>query len=239
MKKLILLIITTLLSSSCKNDLKEPTNNRFVITGNIKGITDNSKVYLKTKESGVLIVVDSTTTDNESFTFKGTIDKPTVYGIFIKDVKGAIGIFMENDTIIIKASKDSLSSFKILNSSINNEYSDFLQKSNQIISKMNTLFPAFQKARAENDVEKLKIINKKMQVINDENTSFALSYAKQHPNSYISAMALHSVLRIPTINKDTIRAIYTHFSDYVKKGNFAIETAHFLEASKKQDTIQK
>jgi len=238
MKKLLLFIITVLLFYSCKRNIEKDTTDNFSITGTIKITFNNSNVYLKTQENGILVMLDSTTIENGKFEFKGSINKPVVYGIFIDSIKGTIGIFMENKAITIEAYEDSLSSSKISGSKTNNDYLNFVRQSNQIISKMNVLFPVFQKARAENDVEKLEIINAKMQAINDENTSFALSYAKQHPDSYISAMALHSTLRVPSIHRDTILKIYDNFSDFVKKGDFAVETLQFLETSRKNDSIK-
>ncbi len=239
MKKLLPFIVIALLLYSCKKDPEKDTVDNFSISGTIKSTFNNSNVYLKTQENGILVVLDSTTVINGEFAFKGHVNKPVVYGIFIDSIKDAIGIFMENKAITIEAYKDSLSSSKISGSQTNSDYLNFVHQSNQIISKTNVLFPTFQKARAENDVEKLEIINAKMQAINDENTSFALNYAKQHPNSYISAMALHSTLRVPSIHRDTILKIYDNFSDFVKKGDFAIETVLFLETSKKNDSIQK
>ncbi len=238
MKKITLFIITTLLLYSCKKSSEKINSDSFNIVGSIKNISNDKKVYLKTQENGILTILDSTIIKNGKFEFKGRVEKPMIYGVFIDSVKDAIGIFIENKTITIEAYKDSLASSKISGSNTNDDYLDFVKQSNLIISKMNLLFPAFQKARAENDVEKLEDINNKMQAINDENTVFALHYAKQHPDSYISAMALQSVLSIPSIHRDTISKIYNRFSTYVKKGDFAIETALFLENSKKRDSIQ-
>ncbi|HHC80919.1 MAG TPA: DUF4369 domain-containing protein [Flavobacteriia bacterium] len=237
MKNFLLYILTSFLFFSCQENLKDAKANRFVISGTIQGIEDATKVYLETRESGVLLILDSTTIRNGKFRFEGTIDKPSVYGILIEDVKGTIGILMENKNISIEAYKDSLSSSKIVGSNTNDEYLNFVHQSNQIVSKMNVLFPVFQKARSENDVKVLDSINKKMQAINNQNTAFALHYARQHPNSYVGAIALHSVIRVPTISKDTILKIYSHFSDSIKRGDFAIETLHFIQTSTKRDSI--
>ena len=140
----------------------------FIINGDIEKSFNGSKVFLKTQESGVLIVLDSTIIKNGTFEFTGNIGKPEVYGIFIDSIKEAIGLFMENTTITIIANIKDLSSSKITGSKTNDDYLDFIKISNQIISEMNILFPEFQKARAENDVIKLEEINKKMQVINDK-----------------------------------------------------------------------
>ncbi len=52
----------------------------------------------------------------EKFEFEGEIDRPIVYGIYIEEIKGLIGVFMENDTIYIEAYKDSLAKSKITGS---------------------------------------------------------------------------------------------------------------------------
>ncbi len=68
-----------------------------------------------------------------------------------------------------------------------------------------------------------------MRAINEENTRYALQYAKQHPDSYIGAFALHSILNVPSINNDTIAKVYNNFSDYVKKGDLSVEIANYLD----------
>jgi len=238
MKKLILFMFSVLSFYSCEKRSGKINSDGFLLIGTIENISNNKKVYLKTQENGVLTILDSTIIINGKFEFKGNIDKPMIYGIYLDSLNDAIGVFIENKTITIEAYKDSLASSKISGSKTNDDYLDFVKQSNIIISKMNFLFPEFQKARAENNVKKLEDINNKMQAINDENTIFTLKYAKQHPDSYIGAMALQSVISIPSIHRDTIAKIYNNFSEYVKKGDFAIKTKLFLENSIKQDSIQ-
>jgi len=231
MKKLFLLSFVLLFLISCENDFNESNFKRFYIEGNIENVYNNYKVFLKIQESNTIISLDTTSINNGKFIFSGSIDRPAVYGIYIDSLQDVIGLFMENDSIIIDVDPKSLSNSKISGSTLNKEYLDFLLQSNQIVSKMNVLFPIFQKARSENNVEKLKEINKKMQDINSEKTQFALKYAKSHSDSYIAAFALQSVLKDHTIPKDTIANIYNNFSKYVKKGDFAIETLLFIEGS--------
>jgi len=238
MKKLIFISIIFISFYSCNKNSEKINTKNFVIIGNIENIPNNNKVYLKTQENGELTTLDSTVVIDEKFEFKGKIDKPIIYGVFVNNTKDAIGIFMENEIITIEAFIDSLASSKISGSKTNDDYLDFVKKSNKIISKMNVLFPTFQKARAENDADKLKEINKKMQEISNVNTTFTLEYAREHPDSYIGAMALHSIIRVPTVEKDTIAKIYNSFSEYVKKGEFSLKIKTFLESEKITDTIQ-
>ena len=230
-------LILTLIVFSCQ---KEPKviEGGFNITVTVENVKNELPVYLKTQENGLLITIDSTTVENDKFEFVGLTDKPAIYGIFLKDFKDAIVLFIENKDITIEAYKDSLSTSKILGSVTNDLYLDFSKESNRITSKMNTLFAIFQKARAENNAEKLEEINAKMRVINNENTKFALKYAKENPNSYVAALALHSVLGIPSIANDSVTDIYNSFSDYVKKGDYSKKIELFLESTQKIDSIQ-
>ena len=237
MNKFIPLILLTLSLISCQKNKKDNYKDGYVISGSIESGLNGNMVFLKTRENKKIKVLDSTFIKNGVFKFQGKIDRPIVYGLYIEDTKDAIGVFMENDTIYIEAYKDSLSKSIITGTKTHDDYLEFIKQSNYIVSKMNHLFPIFQKARAENNAEKLEEINTQMRAINEENTRFALQYAKQHPDSYISALALQSVLTIPTIDKDTIAKIYNNFSDYVKKGDFAIEIAQYLDNNPSLDSI--
>ena len=237
MLRLIILIIFLFLLNSCRKNEGRNYSNDYLLSGSIESEMNGKWVYLKTQENKKIKVIDSTVIRNGKFQFVGYIDRPSVYGVYIENLKDAIGVFMENDTIYIEAYKDSLSKSKITGSNAHDDYLDFIKRSNSIVSKMNHLFPIFQKARAENNADKLEEINAQMKAINEENTLFALKYAKQHPDSYISVLALQSVLTVPNINKDSIAYIYDQFSDYVKKGDFAIEIAQYLNPDQSLNSI--
>ena len=229
MNKLILILIYIFLLASCQESENEKYKNSFILIGSIDQTLNGKWVYLKTQENKQISVKDSTIIRRGKFQFEGDINRPMVYGIYIEEIKGLIGIFMENDTIYIEAYKDSLGKSKITGSETNDAYINFIKNSNKIVSKMNHLFPVFQKARSENDVIKLEEINAQMKAINEENTRYALQYAKQHPESYIGALALHSILNVASMSKDTIAKVYHNFSDYVKKGDLSVEIANYLD----------
>lgn len=229
-----IIIISFLITSifSCNTREKIEIGNGFIISSSIKKNNLNAKkAFLKKQEFGNLIIIDSTTITNGEFQFKGKINSPSIYGIYIEGIEGVIGLFMENTQINIEVNIDNLEQSKITGSKTNDDYVEFIRNSNKIVSKMNVYFPEFQKARAENNIEKLEEINSKMKEINNENTNYIVKYAKNNSNSYISAVALNSILSIPTISKDTIRNIYNNFSDYVKKGDISREIEFFLQTS--------
>ena len=230
MRLYFIITLTIINLVSCKENSKViPPGNGFIINVHIENVLNGRTAYLKTQNLSHTTTIDSTIINKGKFSFKGIINKPSVYGVFFDSIKGEIGLFMENDIITIEAYKDSLESSKIKGSKTHNEYLNFIKQTKRITSKINLLFPEFQKARAENNVKKLEEINIKMQAINTENTQFTLKYAKRYPDSYVSAFALYSTLRVPDIKKDTILKIYNNFSDYVKKGDYSIQILNYLD----------
>ena len=96
MKNLIIFIFLILSFFSCDEHFNKRQNDGFYIFGKSKGILDSTKVYLKVQESNKIITLDTTDVISNTFQFKGYINKPEVFGIYIDSIKGSIGLFIEN-----------------------------------------------------------------------------------------------------------------------------------------------
>ena len=224
---IVILITTLLYSCNSKSDTVEEGN--YAIKATITGLADNSKIVLKKQENERTIIIDSTFSENDRFEFKGNIESPAMFGIFIDSLQGGLFPLIESGTITITVHKDSLYKPVITGSSLNDELEKFKEGSERIVNKINDLFIQIQKARAENDLEKINDINNKMRAINDENTRYSLDYAKNNPNSFVSSVILHSLLRIPEIDINEIESTYSSFSVDVKKSEYSKNILRFLE----------
>ena len=234
-KKVISLSILILIVYSCQKRATNFSDDNYFIKGDISALSNKTKVLLKKQENGTTISIDSTFSENGKFEFAGVIETPAMYGIFIDNIKGGIYPLVESGTITITAHKDSIYNAQISGTKLNNELNSFKEGSKKIVEKISDFFPEFQKARAENDVEKIDQINAEMKAINDENTAYSLNYTKNNPNSYVSAMILHSLLRMPDMNPDKAKDIYNNFSEEVKKSDFSKKIKNYIE----QDIVQK
>lgn len=238
MKNLILFIVFGFAFFSCDRHLEKKRNNDFYIIGQLKNVSDSTRVYLKVQESNRIVPLDTAFVSNNKFEFNGKINRPEVFGIYIDSIKSSIGLFMHSDSVLIDIDEDKLSNSTIKGSELNDKYLSFINKSNEIISKTNYLFPLFQKARTENDVDKIYEINKKIEAIHNENRTFTLNFAKKNPNSYIAAFALQTLLNDESVSIDTIASIYNQFSHEVKKGDFAIEILLYLENQEQAEELE-
>lgn len=235
MRKLFFLLFIFLLACQGKYDRKM---SRFEIKGLIDPEYNNKMVRMFSQEGGSLEKIDSTKIMNGGFLFIGKLDRPEVYGITIDGMDGELGIFMENSPIFIDVNTKMIEKSKVSGSNTHDQFVNYINSSNKITSKMNLLYPAFQKARAEDDVQKLEEINLKMKEIINENTEFALQYAEQHPDSYVAAYALYSVMQMDSVSRDTSLSIYNNFTPYVKKGDFAMDILFNLQDSISQPNHQ-
>jgi len=226
MKKIFLIALLATITWSCTN------NKGFIINGTIKGL-NGKKVYLKRFADKILITTDSTIIKKNHFRFKGKVESPDFYGVFFKGIQRGVFGLIENSKINIIANKDSLYKAKFIGSKVNDELIRFKDSSRKIMTQNNTFYKDFEKARQTNDTIELAKIKQALHKIREENLHYALNYAKQHPNSYISPIALDALNHINSISKDTIIKIYNNFSDKVKENKFAKKIANSLNIPKK------
>ena len=227
-KRLIIISILSLVFSCDKKERKDRDSFFYIY---VKGdqFVDSTKVYLKVQKFNTIVNLDTTYFLNNYVEFNGKITKPEVFGIYIDSFRESIGLFIENDSVYIELNKNNLTESKIRGSNLNDEYLFFISETNKIMSKTNYLFPLIQKARTENDVKKLNEIHKKINAIYKEKLDFTLQFAKQNPNSYVSALALQSLLKEESVHKDTIASIFNSLSNSVKKGDISLEIFMYLE----------
>ena len=217
--------------ASCGPKSSKIEENTFQMKLTVTNLTDGTKILLKKQEGQTTITIDSTLSKNGTFEFKGTIETPQMFGIFIDSIQGGLFPLIESGITTITVHKDSLFNPKITGSKLNDELEIFKEGSEKIVNKINDLFIQIQKARAENDLETITEINEKMRAINDENTRYSLDYAKNNPSSFISSVVLQSVLRIPEIDVTEVESIYNSFSSDVQKSEYSKNISRYLQAN--------
>lgn len=216
-KRMCVLLISSFVFFSCaKEKAKNEVQEQFVLNINISN-ADGNLSYLHKLTNSKTILSDSAIIKNSKVTFNGSIRYPERYLLTVTNVFGGKLIILENDTINVQADKNDLTKATISSSLINNELADVQQKSMNIYDKMDLFFPDLQRARLENDAEKLSHIALKMKAIEKENIDFNYTYARENPNSYISAMILNDLSKRDSIDIKKVKAIYDTFSEEVKK----------------------
>jgi hypothetical protein len=214
MRKFILLFTLSFALIACKQS-------GYKIDATIEGIEDGTQVILKKFKNRRIINLDTTTVNNESFIFKGTIKEPIVFGIFIDGQKQGIFPFTDiNSSIKISGEKDELIDVKITGSSLHDELESSNKYRKSFEREMKVLNPLYKKAKMENDSIKAKEIYEKGIALQEKWADYEWHYIIDNPNSYVSVLKLVQFLKQPKY-KDSIKILYNRFPEKIKNSEIA------------------
>ncbi|MFA5328434.1 MAG: TlpA disulfide reductase family protein [Prolixibacteraceae bacterium] len=176
-------------------------SNNFTLTGKIGDQNPPTKVYFDYMQNDVNHE-DSAVVKNGSFTFAGYAPEPAAARMII-DYNGiskghgaqfgnTIYFYVEMGKMKME-SPDMLENAKFIGSPINDEYQAYLKEigglPQDISARIGTIYSAATPEQ-QKDSAFLSSLNKKMHDEMDLRAKKQLSYAKQHPNSFFSIVAL-------------------------------------------------
>ncbi|HSG67905.1 MAG TPA: DUF4369 domain-containing protein, partial [Bacteroidales bacterium] len=174
MKKLLYLLIATLLLASCTNEKKQL---KYTVTVSIDTIVDGY-AYLQKREGGEWVKVDSAVMAKQEFIFKeGLIDYPEMYYVFIESFKRNIPVFLDNGDIHISFYKDDPDATAITGSAAQAEYDKFTDEMGVYDDQMRAVYQDYRAAKDSGDNETLEALSKKMDEIYEAEQEFIKVFA--------------------------------------------------------------
>lgn len=243
MKKIVSVIVLSLALFSCSKVKK----GEFLITGTAKGVENGKMVILQTQdESGMMTLpVDTVKVKDGKFEFKGKIKEPKIYSIIFPEMQNGFSLIVENDEMKVEVYKDSIQSSKISGTYNNDEFYKFNQEMKKIgktVEKKMTDFQnknmaAFQEATAKQDTATVNKIMKEANKIQSAYSDNMVKYATEHPKSFISALIVENMFRMPNRDTKKIKEIYDNLDDdlkNLKSGKNIKKQLDALEAAKKK-----
>lgn len=231
MKPVNIICLIAFFLNACTSENGESVHN-YVILGKTSDSLNHKTAVLSFQENKQFTPMDTAILQNGNFTFSGRLDRPVVANVRIENTKNSLSFFMEKDSVFLNINSEDLSKSTVEGSELHSAYLDFIAQNNKILGKMKLYYPLLQKARSENDPEKLRTVHQKIAAVQKEKNNFVLNYAKNHPNSYIGAFALYTLLGEKSIPMDTISDVLSSFSVPVRKSDFAIQTLIYLDNEK-------
>lgn len=245
MKKIVSVIILSLVLFSCSKVKK----GEFLITGVAKGIENGKMVVLQTQdESGMMMMpVDTVKVKDGKFEFKGKIKEPKIYSIIFPELNNGFSLIVENDEAKVEVYKDSIQSSKISGTYNNDEFYKFnldMKKIGKSVEKKMTDFQnknmaAFQEANAKQDTATVNRIMKEANKIQSAYTDNMIKYASEHPKSFISALIVESMFKMPKSDPKKIKELYENLDDDLKglkSGKNIKKQLDALDGAKKKPT---
>lgn len=245
MKKIVSVIILSLVLFSCSKVKK----GEFLITGVAKGIENGKMVVLQTQdESGMMMMpVDTVKVKEGKFEFKGKIKEPKIYSIIFPELNNGFSLIVENDEAKVEVYKDSIQSSKISGTYNNDEFYKFnleMKKIGKTVEKKMTDFQnknmaAFQEANAKQDTATVNKIMNEANKIQSAYTDNMIKYASENPKSFISALIVESMFKMPKSDPKKIKELYEKLDDDLKglkSGKNIKKQLDALDGAKKKPT---
>lgn len=231
----------------CQNSNKE-----FVLNGIIQN-RDTGKIVLRYINDLEKWVSDTAILQNGHFRFVGEINEPVYASISgykkIVDFEQVnfTNIFLEPGIQKINLIENDYVHSKMEGSLSQREYDTLTMKVDSIKLKYKNihqeiLVSQYKYKEAKSQIEKdiaLELLNEfiaKLKPENDEITNLYISFAKQHPNSYVSSYFFYFPAKLMPI--DSAKLIFSKFSPSVQKSRFGKSIANIF-IQQEQNAIGK
>ncbi len=226
MRKIFLIIIAGILISC--------NGTGYIITGEIKGLNDGTKVFLEKQESGIAVAVDTVKIEKGKFTFKGKAEEPEIHNIRF-ETTGSFVLVVEKGDIKAVINKDSISMAKISGTYNNDELNKYNSLMFQIQKKMMAFqqknMTIMQEASEKNDTILVNKLRKEYAKFQDEFVLGNDKYIENNPKSFISVLLIEGMLGEVDAKYDKITKYFNNLDSSLK------ETKHGKNIKTKLDAL--
>ncbi|MDD5507515.1 MAG: TlpA disulfide reductase family protein [Bacteroidales bacterium] len=187
MKNLLLGALALILLSTCNS----PAPDEYTIKGTISGLSDEL-VLLQIRKGGTWVTLDSVTASQGNFEMKGKMDTPALMSLRFKGVPGNVSVFMENASIEVNGSADSLDQIRITGSSSHDEYTAYLKTREALYQQYEDLSGQYRMADSAGNEEQKKALEEKFKALEQQDKEDMLAFISEHPASYVTAYIARS-----------------------------------------------
>jgi peroxiredoxin len=226
MNKLIGLIGIIFLATifGCKEKEDSLPNNEFKLIGELEGIENGTWINLVLNDK----TIDSTQIFDNSFSFKGSLDHPKDFNLYIKDSRNYAQIWLEPKTITFKAKNEEFSKAKITGSNTQNEQKILRSSQKDYRNRRDSLTTIYRDPKVSDSLK--KVASDELQKIYDSHTLIEQDFIKNNPKSYVSAFLVD--FYSTTFGRTKTTELYNTLSDSLKSSSYGKNINRYLELNK-------
>jgi peroxiredoxin len=183
MKKVLIVLVITLLLASCSQD----KGKEYMINGNAEGIHNGIRVRLaKIDEKGQQIIKDSAIVMDGKFSIKGSVEEPSVYFLSADGSPGNVVFMLENSDIDIDFNKETPMESKVTGSESNKSYEAFQNGMLEFREEGDAIMSEFRELGEEPAPQKRDSIRKVMEDLRQRQAAYPLKFVQENNDSYFS-----------------------------------------------------
>jgi peroxiredoxin len=232
MKKLTLLVASTIVLFSC-NNLKD---NEFLITGTADGVKNGKKVFIETQTETGFIAKDTAVVENGKFELKGIAEAVDLGFIRIEDENVNLPIILEEGKISVAIKTDTILNSKIGGTDNNDKFQSFNDASKVVVNKK----MKFEKANLEritaakkaNDTATVNQIMKEYGKFQDDLNKVSKDFIKNNPDAYLSVLLLENFLMRQYLTAEEITSYFAKIDKSLLNTKSAKNIKKVLDAIK-------
>jgi peroxiredoxin len=233
----VLIFLIQSCQSPNSGQTKSLSDSTYTISGKIAGL-DSGFVYLFNRQSGS-DKTDSARVQNGIFTFTGRADTPQYFLLGILNPEQhnkefRLGFFVQNGQINISGKRDSIDKSLISGSPTEDEYRSFLASRKSLDDEEKGLENIYDSLQKKDDKPGMDSLQKIFKLFGQKEKDFLKSYAKNHPESYVTAMEIYQNFSYNPDAKE-LDSIYNDLSLSIQNSYFGKKIKDVLDIAKKTD----
>ena len=185
----------------------------YKIVGNIEGLKDGM-IYLSSADKNSLNKIDSVKAVGGTFSFTGSVELPEVRYIQLSP-REIIPFFVENSSISVTGSLDSLNKVVITGSETNDIFQIFFKKVNDWTKESQDLQMRYRKAQMSGNQDEMKNVQIDAEAISENRRVFVENFVTENSNSVVAPyIALFQLA--PNMSPDEIDSLLNTFDPSIK-----------------------
>ena len=224
-KKTILIgIIIFATIFGCKENENSIPNNEFTLNGELEGIENGTWINLMLRDK----TIDSTQVSNNSFSFKGNLEHPIDFILYIKNTQNYAQIWLEPKIINFKAKNGEFKKAEITGSKTQNEQKTLSSSLKNYRNRRDSLTAISNNPKINDSLK--KIVSENLKIIYDSHTLLEQDFIKNNPKSYVSASLID--IFSTTFGRKKTKELYGLLSDNLKNSSNGKNINRYLSLNK-------
>lgn len=181
------LLLAGLFTFSCQ---PPKTDNSFTVSAEIAN-AEGKMVRLERNVDDEWVKIDSAAINQGKVILKGTIESPEMVYLTVKEVRGAVPIFLQAAQLTVKGDANNIREASVSGGELQQKYNAFNERNSAFDTEMQGYYQQYMEAaKAEND-SAMKIAEDAYNKIEADKKSFMVDYVMQNNNDIVSHFILY------------------------------------------------
>lgn len=178
MRKILFGLALTAILAACSTD-------SYKISGSFEDITEGT-VYLRKIGMQNFVEVDTAEIVGGAYSFKGSVEYPELYLIFVNEARTPIAFFLENSSVSIKSNSEKPEDAVIKGSKLSDIFTK-LNKEFPHIEKIEKMNEEFMRAQSQGDQATMESIMADLDTIVEEQKNYYREFVNANNNNAVGA----------------------------------------------------